>query len=68
MANWDKTLGSFAPNEREWKMIIEKANTHKRDFEIELHGCQDEFLLKKLCIYQLKLLAFSKIELESDRK
>jgi hypothetical protein len=65
---WQQTLRCFEPNEAEWKVIKEKSEEYQNQLEIELNEYEDEFLLKKLSDYQLKIVSFCKIDLESDRK
>jgi hypothetical protein len=65
---WQETLRCFEPNDAEWKAIKEKGDQHSQQLKLELDVYQDDFLMKKLNNYQLKLFSFCKINLESDRK
>jgi hypothetical protein len=65
---WQKTLLSFEPKEAEWKVIKEKGKEYKNNLITELDQYKDEFLVRKLIDYQLKVKSFCKIELKSDRK
>jgi hypothetical protein len=68
LGKWQKTLRCFEANELEWKTIREKSGEYRNQLEMELHECQEDFLLRKFSDYQHKLLSLCKIELESDRK
>jgi cell fate (sporulation/competence/biofilm development) regulator YmcA (YheA/YmcA/DUF963 family) len=68
MDKWQKALRNFEPRETEWKVIQEKCAEYKKMFDLELNAYRDDFLMKKLNVYQQKLLSFCTIKLESDRK
>jgi hypothetical protein len=69
LTEWQKNQSlSFDSNQIEWKIIKEYSEFNRISLEKTLHDYRDATLLKKLTQYQLKLLAFSKIELDSDRK
>jgi hypothetical protein len=68
LEKWQETLRCFEPNDDEWKAIREKGDEYSQKLKHELDVYQDDFLMKKLGNYQLKLLSFCNINLESDRK
>jgi hypothetical protein len=68
MDKWQKSLNSFESDEAELKMIQEKGDSYKTSLEMKLNAYEDDFLLNKLSLFQLKVASFCKIKLASDRK
>jgi DNA repair exonuclease SbcCD ATPase subunit len=68
LERWQRTLNCFDSDEAEWKEIQEKSEKYKNDLETKLAECVDEFLLKKMTEFKIKILSFCQVQMESDRK
>jgi hypothetical protein len=62
-----RTLSGFEPNKAEWKLIEQKSHSHTDELRVEMSKYEEDFLLKNLDDYRMKLISFGQIEIQSDR-